>query len=512
MHTPDSPNTRGIPGAARHTRLRRSIVAVWCATALCVAASACSGPSSPTTSSAESDATASEGDSASSGTDSAESDATAAEGESTSAGAGSSGGEPPEAARRESASAGAGTGGGEPPEAAGSDSASAGAGTGGDEPSSADAAWAYAEALAAAGWSEEVVVEAEARAAALEDEGSSGEFVPVPPKPSVQVLAFGSLHSDGTIEPEPLGGVTVVAVPSRRWGDWWTALTGLDFGDDQLPGIFHDLIRLPRGAQYHGDTQRALRTPEVAVATTDADGTAELWLRPVRRYHVCVLPPETEGFVAGCEFGFRADSYHDPSYSGGLVTINGTAMVYFSHGRAYLGVDRDHGDHRGRFWYQRIAEGMFGDLSAPAPGGFMPKPKQGQATVEFYSQQHNKPDGGDAMALIADSQVGAWWDSINSATLDEWRGIDRAAVESSPAMLVRLEPDPAANKYLLAAVTVEAGAYLVCWLPLWSRRDFVLIDFCVYEEFPADSRNYLDLATIEVQNSLERLDRPRAPG
>ncbi len=468
MHTPASPNNDRTHSSARPLarplRLRRSMTALWCATALCVAAVACSDASPTAPGGAVSAPSAAAG-----------SDATASGDDATASGAGSAGG----------------------------------------EWSAADAAWAYAEALAAEGWSEEVVAEAEARAAALEDEGSSGEFVPVPPKPMVRVLAFGSVHGDGRSEPEPLPGVTVAAVPSRRWGDWWATLTGLDFSDGTVPGIFYNgKFRLPPGAQYHGDTQAALRTSGVVAATTDVDGTAELWLNPGRFYYVCALSPETEGLIAGCELSFSPDSYFNATSHNGLNAIHDNAMVYFSHGRAYLGVDRDPGDYRGRFWFQRIAESVFGDLSAPAPKAFAPRPKQGLATVEFYSQEHNNPAWEHAMALIADSQVGAWWEAINTVTRDEYgRGMDRAAVESSPAMVVPFVPDPTVNEDLLAAVTVEAGTYLVCWLPAWSvDGERARLDVCAYEEFPADSRNYLDLSSAEFSNHLRRLTHPRSPG
>ena len=67
------------------------------------------------------------------------------------------------------------------------------------------------------------------------------------------------------------------------------------------------------------------------------------------------------------------------------------------------------------------------------------------------------------MALIEDSRVGEWWDAISAATIHDphWGPrlprVDAAAVESAPATLVPLQPDPAVYEDFLATVTVDAG-------------------------------------------------------
>ena len=373
-----------------------------------------------------------------------------------------------------------------------------------ENPSAAAQAEAYAEALAAEGWPEEVVVEAELLArAGLEAAGSSGEFVPVPAAPRVRVVAFGSLDGDGRSDPGPLAGVTVIAVPDRSWSEWWSAIIGLDLYDDPLPGILRPEIALPVGGQLHADEQQVLSGPGAVVSTTGADGTAEMWLNPGDRYAVCVLSPDVDGLIAGCEYDFWPGTRtHDP---GGLFPlVHDAVMVYFSHGRAYLGRVRDIDDPTDyyelnhSYWFQQIAQSMFSpDWSAPAVNPApQPQPQPGRATIDFYSFDNLSP--GQVMAFIEDSRVGAWWDAISAGTIHAHvihARVDAATVESSPAILVPLQPDPAVYEKFLATVTVDAGVYLVCWLdeahPVDGVENYDIL-LCVYEEFPAGSQSYLN--------------------
>ena len=318
--------------------------------------------------------------------------------------------------------------------------------------------------------------------------------------PRVRVVAFGSLDGDGRSNPRPLAGVTIVAIPGRSWWAWWSALVGRDLREDPLPGNLDRQIGLPVGGQFRSDAQQILRTPGAVVSTTGAAGTADIWLNPGGDYHVCVLSPDVEGLIAGCEYDFRPYTYRtDSSYGLNPSASGEAAMAYFSHGRAYLGVVRD--TQRGHFWFQQIAQSVFGpDLIAPAVNpATQPGPQPGTATVDFLSDQDLR--WGQWMALIEDSQVGAWWDTVSAATIAENGGPLDTAVESSPAILVPLRPDPAVYEDFLATVTVDAGVYLVCWL-----RKFVpgggvqvyVINVCVYEEFPAGSHSYLNPGYLEI--------------
>ena len=421
------------------------MTALWCAAALCAAAAACSdAPGSATT-----DVTASTADSIE----------------------------------------------GEPAiEALGPDGA-------GDVLSGADAE-AVAEALAAAGWPRWMVVEAQAYAAAWPAEGGSAEDLAriLPSPPGMRVVAFGSLSGDGRSNPAPIAGVTVVAVPDRSWGDWWLALTGLDLGE-YLAGDIASTIVLHPGARFRVDALRALRLPGALIATTGADGTARLAPRPGVRYHLCVLSPGVEGLIAGCEYDFHPDSYYTHSPPDGLTAGAGydTVMAYFSFGRAYLGAARDDDPDRNWddddfYWFQRIAEAVFG-LGLAAPPGVPATGSQtqpGTATVDFATSE--SLGRSNLMAFIEDSRIGAWWDAI-SVVEDRYK-IPRAALESSPATLVPVEGDPAEYEGFHGRATLQAGTYLVCWL------HGTKITTCVYEEFPADSRTGLRPYYVEIADYL----------
>ena len=365
---------------------------------------------------------------------------------------------------------------------------------------------AVAEALAAAGWPLGVVTDAQAAAAAWPAEGGSsedlGRFL-LPSPPGKRVVAFGSLHGDGRSDPAPIAGATVVAVPDRSWYGWWDALTGLDINrwGDQLPGNLEAEIGLPPGGQLRVDAQQALRLPGALVATTGADGTAQLAPRPGVRYHLCVLSPGVEGLIAGCEYDFHPDSYYTHSPPDGLTAGAGydTVMVYFSFGRAYLGAARDddpdsNWDDDDFYWFQRIAEAVFG-LGLAAPPGVPATGSQtesGTATVDFATPE--SLGRSNLMAFIEDSRIGAWWDAIS--VVEDRLKIPRAALESSPATLVPLEHDPAEYEWFHGRATLQAGTYLVCWL------HGTKITTCAYEEFPADSRTGLRPYYVEIADYL----------
>ena len=367
---------------------------------------------------------------------------------------------------------------------------------------------AVAEALAAAGWPLGVVADAQAYAAGWPAEGGSSEDLAriLPSPPGMRVVAFGSLHGDGRSDPTPIAGATIAAIPDRSWHDWWDALTGLDISrwGDPLPGNFVPVVGLPLGAQLRVDALRALRFPGVLVATTGADGTAQLAPRPGVRYHLCVLSPGAEGLIAGCEYDFHPDSYYTASPPDGLIDGAGydTVMAYFSFGRAYLGAARDDDPDRNWddddfYWFQRIAEAVFG-LGLAAPPGVTATGSQtepGTATVDFMTSEGIGRS--NLMALVEDSQIGAWWDDISTGK--EGTTVRRAALESSPATLVTLEHDPAVHERFWGSATLQAGTYLICRLrgyapdTAWDPR----LGICAYEEFPADSHSHLIIHSIE---------------
>ncbi len=222
---------------------------------------------------------------------------------------------------------------------------------------------------------------------------------------------------------------------------------------------------------------------------------------------VCVLSPDVEGLIAGCEVDFYADTQEDSLnglFAGDHVEV---VMVYFSHGRAYPGMVRDVDYNTPEnaywlsrsYWFEQIARELFGaDWSTPTANPTPRRnPRPGQATVDFYSAQSLAP--GQAMALIEDSRVGAWWDLLRTVTIDKPHPHPAAAIlESAPAILVPLQPDPSVYEKFLATVTVDAGVYLVCWLYFYDGAERFTTEVCAYEEFPAGSHSYLSPGYGEI--------------
>ena len=319
---------------------------------------------------------------------------------------------------------------------------------------------------------------------------------------AVEVLAFGSLHGDGRSDPSPLAGVTIIAIPQGSWGAWWEAV-GRDLEEDPVPHLYGG-IGLHPGAQFQAEAHQILGVPGAVTSTTGADGTAQLRLDPGRRYRVCALSPDAPGLIAGCEYDFEPDIHN---YNGGfLLRPNWKAlMVYFSHGRAYIGAARHISDPTNpyffsrAYWFQQIAEDVFDrDWTGPTFAANPPprlQPPPGKANIDFYGL-----DGLDAsreaMALIEDSQIGAWWDSFADGLIDS----------TTPVTLVRLNHDPTVYEGFLGTATIDVGAYLICWLARDVWRGTVgggarayLIDLCFYEEFPAGSHSYLHTYILDIQ-------------
>ena len=332
--------------------------------------------------------------------------------------------------------------------------------------------------------------------------GSDGEPADRAAAAAVEVLAFGSLHGDGRDDPEPLAGVAVIAIPGdRSVVTWLNALVGVDDESDPIAGVFSKSPGvLHTGAQFRVDARQVLATPGVVITTTGDDGTAQLRLDPDMGYSVCVLSPDDQDLIAGCESEFSPDFY----YSRGLLSASrfGAVLVYFSYGRGYVGAARNYYNHFSEFyWFQRIAEDVF-DRDWPGPEfetrpAPRPKPPPGKASIDFYSDQNLR---GDVVAIIEDSQIGAWWDTFHDKRIPPhlgYRYADIATLESTPASLVTLAPDPSVYEEFQGTVTVDAGAHLVCW-----RTGLLLL--CVYEEFPAGSYTYFTPYFIETEYYLPK--------
>lgn len=319
----------------------------------------------------------------------------------------------------------------------------------------------------------------------------------------VEVLAFGSLHGDGRDDPQPLAGVPVIAIPrDRTVVRWLNALVGVDVESDPVTGVFQkESTVLHRGAQFRVDAQQILASPGVVITATGADGTAQMRLDPGVRYSTCVLSPDDRGLIAGCESSFRPDFYG----LGALYAQYEAVLVYFSYGRAYVGVGEA---NLLPYWYQQIAEDVFDrDWAGPDFGtGPVPRlePSPHEASIDFYSQENLS---GNVMALIEDSQIGAWWDTFHNKLVPphiDYRYVDAATLESTPATLVPLRADPSVYEEFLATVTIDAGVHLVCWMEKSDSREVFGPKLCVYEDFPAGSHSYLSPYFIEIDHYLTK--------
>ena len=326
-----------------------------------------------------------------------------------------------------------------------------------------------------------VVVSDGARWAAAESPvfSSAAPYVAEPAAREVPVRFVASASGGDGEDATALAGVTVAIVERNDRGEWWSALGA--YSSEERTGIYHSI---PPGAQVASTAEQIAAAPAQFV-TTSADGTAHAELDRSTFYLLCAVSPDAPDVVAGC----TGDDDTLKLSLGRPVTLH----VYFSHGRAYLSDQAPAGAGRG----------AAGEASVTVVATSPALPYANALGELVWSHL----DPGQDIAIIADADIGRWWDTVSGgdpAALDNGRRVRVAAplVEASPARVITT------NHRGTATASLPTGNYLLCAVHPIGRPDDRQLA-CTYRHIADTHDNILDAWCCDAESGhggIEALD------
>ena len=324
-----------------------------------------------------------------------------------------------------------------------------------------------------------VVVSDGARWAAAESPvfSSAAPYVPEPVAQQVPVrfvASAGRGDQDGAVA-AGAAGVTVAIVEWHSRDEWWEAL-GAYSSEDGI-GI-RDSI--PPGARIASTTEQIAAAP-AQLATTAADATAHAELDRSTYYMFCAVSPADPSIIAGCT------SHYNPLRHnlGQPVTLH----IYFSHGRAYL------------------------SAQDPAPRATPDPGTEASVTVvatssvtRSYANAAGEAvwrylDPNQDIAIIADADIGLWWDTVTDGSPAALSHDDRdypirvagSLIEASPAQVITTDHRG------IATASTPAGNYLLCAAQRAGRKGDKQLA-CIYHHLTNTHDNILNMLCCDQES------------
>ena len=307
---------------------------------------------------------------------------------------------------------------------------------------------------------------------------------------TVCFVAFGDPSADGSGPHTLIEGVTIalLSTDGGLGGDrsvWWESVyAGAEEGS---------AFPLRPGQQLRSERESlAAAVNAVPSVVTGADGTARAEIQRREYYEYCAVHPGDAGLIAGCsEFdvhwccrGVRSlkagDTGYRTGYGGsgfGQLRLDESRFVYvyFSRGRAFLGVGRD--------WYQRFSGGdsrSGGTGNVTFTGDSLGiEPADGEVLVLWGEDRY-----GD-LAVVKDEDIGEFWEAVRAIELSQ--ADPQSAGAWAPATLLRTGADGTVRTEL------AAGDYLFCAVWNWEHGGGI-ID-CTYEDVTVGQDRVLNLTS-----------------
>ena len=258
---------------------------------------------------------------------------------------------------------------------------------------------------------------------------------------------------------------------------------------------------IPPGAQMQS-TAEAITASPIDFVTTEPDGTAETYLNPLkpsRSFSICVISP-VDDLIAGCSLKewIRPEAineWRDPTIF----------YIYFSNGRAYI--DREqNGDER----YYRFLHGdrnLYSPSAEPATVTFVSTDFPNELNNSLFEDKYLAP--GAQVAVINDSDIGAWWDAVSDNgkyPLYAIRGVESGwDIPYDRVVRERVRKNTSIRTVVIdwpgiIEVNLSPGDYLFCDLKGLDEDSYAVISSCTYMDIAA-ARDY----TFEVNYGVYEL-------
>jgi len=313
----------------------------------------------------------------------------------------------------------------------------------------------------------------------------------------VRFVAYGDVDPNDDIDFGVIPDLQIAVINDRKSSEWWNTVGG-EVLEEQTPG---SRMFIPPGAQMQS-TAEAITASPIDFVTTGPDGTAETYLNPLkpsRSFSICVISP-VDDLIAGCSLKewIRPEAineWRDPTIF----------YIYFSNGRAYI--DREqNGDER----YYRFLHGdrnLYSPSAEPATVTFVSTDFPNELNNSLFEDKYLAP--GAQIAVINDSDIGAWWDAVSDNgkyPLYAIRGVESGwDIPYDRVVRERVRKNTPIRTVVIdwpgiIGVNLSPGDYLFCDLKGLDEDSYAVISSCTYMDIAA-ARDY----TFEVNYGVYEL-------
>ena len=313
----------------------------------------------------------------------------------------------------------------------------------------------------------------------------------------VRFIAYGDVDPNDDIAFGVIPDLQIAVINDRKSSEWWNTVGGEVLGE-QTPG---SRMFIPPGAQMQS-TAEAITASPINFVTTGPDGTAETYLNPLkpsRSFSICVISP-IDDLIAGCSLKewIRPEAINEERISSEALnewrdpTI---FYIYFSNGRAYIDQELD-GSER----YYRFLHGdrdLYSPSAEPATVTFVSTAFPNELNNSLFEDKYLAP--GAQVAVINDSDIGAWWDAVSDNgkyPLYAIRGVESGwDIPYDRAVRERVRKNALIRTVVIGwpgitEVDLSPGDYLFCDLRGLDEDNYAVISSCTYTDIAA-ARDYI---------------------
>ena len=304
----------------------------------------------------------------------------------------------------------------------------------------------------------------------------------------VRFIAYGDVDPNDDIDFGVIPDLQIAVINNRKSSEWWNTVGGEVLGE-QTHG---SRTFIPPGVQIRS-TADAIAASPIDLIATGSDGTAETYLKSSEVFSVCVVSP-VEDLIAGCSL---SESIYREHYI--------LFYVYFSNGRAYI--DREqNGDER----YYRFLHGdrnLYSPSAEPATVTIVSTAFPNELNNSLFEDKYLAP--GAQIAVINDSDIGAWWDAVSDNgkyPLYAIRGVESGwDIPYDRVVRERVRKNTPIRTVVIdwpgiIEVNLSPGDYLFCDLKGLDEDSYAVISSCTYTDIAA-ARDY----TFEVNYGVYEL-------
>ena len=304
----------------------------------------------------------------------------------------------------------------------------------------------------------------------------------------IKFIAYGDADPNDDIDFGVIPDLQIAVINDRESSEWWNSVGGDNF-DELPPGA---RMHIPPGVQIQSTVENIAASPIVFI-TTGPDGTAETYLKPSEYFSVCVISP-VDSSIAGCNLGSATAQWREMIF-----------YVYFSHGRAYIDREQNGNERYHRFLNEDLD--LYSSSGEPATVTFVSTAFPNLLSDSYFDDKYLAP--GAQVAVINDSDIGAWWDAVSDNgkyPLYAIRGVESGwDIPYDRVVRERVRKNTPIRTVVIdwpgiIEVNLSPGDYLFCDLKGLDEDSYAVISSCTYTDIAA-ARDY----TFEVNYGVYEL-------